>query len=60
MSADHAVVTGSEGFLGRRFVTVLEGRGYRVRGVDLRRKSPTTTVGDITGPGAWTRASTGV
>lgn len=56
MSAERAaVVTGSEGFLGRRFVTALEGHGYRVRGVDLRRTSPTTTVGDITVSGEWTR-----
>ncbi|HWH31975.1 MAG TPA: NAD-dependent epimerase/dehydratase family protein [Egibacteraceae bacterium] len=48
-----AVVTGASGFLGRAFVHELEGRGYEVRGVDVR-PGPKVTVGDVSRPGRWT------
>lgn len=47
-----AVITGAAGFLGRAFRQTLEGRGWNVRGVDVR-PGPGVTVGDVSRPGAW-------
>lgn len=48
-----AVVTGAAGFLGRAFVSALSGRGWEVRGVDVR-PAPNVTVGDVSRAGSWT------
>lgn len=53
-----AVVTGAAGFLGRAFAEALEGRGYEVRGVDVK-PGPRVTVGDISRPGSWTEVLDG-
>lgn len=53
-----AVVTGASGFLGRAFARELRGRGFEVRGVDVR-PGPDVQVGDITRAGGWTEALVG-
>lgn len=50
-----AVVTGAAGVLGRAFQAALQGRGWEVRGVDVR-PGPGVTQGDVTRRGAWTAA----
>lgn len=47
-----AVITGAAGFLGTSFRHALRGRGWEVRGVDVR-PGPAVTVGDVSRPGAW-------
>ena len=46
MSEKRALVTGAGGFIGHHLVSFLKGRGYWVRGVDLKAPEFTPTAAD--------------